>query len=564
MSDALPYQKRHWVVLAGVALVFAVLVVRTAYLMVVEKGFLQRQGDARMVRVEPIMAMRGVIRDRNGTPLAVSTPVTSLWINPREALAAGIQLATLAEAAGVPLASLQRRVRAQADKQFLYVRRHLSPARAQAVLDLDLPGVYAQAEYRRFYPEADAMAHVLGYTNSDDVGQAGIEWIHESKLAGEPGAQRVIQDRRGRHLAHVSLIRPARQGQDVTLSLDARVQYAAYRELARGVREHNAVAGALVSLDVRTGEVLAMVNLPAFNPNNRSTWQPVELRNRAVTDMFEPGSTMKLFTVLAALESGRYTAQSLLNTNPGTYRVINKTIRDHDNYGVIDLTTLLAKSSNVASAQIAGSLPRETLPHLFRRLGFGAKTDSGFPGESTGLMQPPERWNPVEVATMSYGYGITVTTLQLAQAYATVASGGIHRPVRFTRAEGPVPGERVVDEAIAKRLVQMLEASVSREGTALRAAVPGYRVGGKTGTAHKASGGRYARDQYLSTFAGVAPITDPRVVTVVVIDNPRQGGYYGGMAAAPVFARVMGEALRLMNIEPDRSTERLAVAGYAP
>ncbi|MDP1775294.1 MAG: penicillin-binding protein 2, partial [Moraxellaceae bacterium] len=341
----------------------------------------------------------------------------------------------------------------------------------------------------------------------------GLELALNDTLAGQPGSKRVVKDRLGNRVKDVALLKAARPGQDVHLSIDARVQYAAFRELARGVSEHNASAGVLVSLDVETGEVLAMVNMPAYNPNNRSTLTNSALRNRAVTDMFEPGSTVKTFTVIAALESGKYTSRSLFDTNPGNMRVVNKTIRDHNNYGMMDLATLLSKSSNVASAQIAMALPRNTLPLLHYRLGFGARTNSGFPGESAGILQPPERWNPVEVATMSYGYGMTVTALQMAQAYAIVASGGIRRPVSFLKVEGPIAGERVVDESIARSLIPMLESVISKEGTAMRAAVPGYRVAGKTGTAHKASGGSYARDQYMSTFVGLAPVSAPKVVT---------------------------------------------------
>ncbi len=557
-KPSLPYQGRHWVVMICIVGVFAVLAARAGYLMVIDQEFLQRQGDARILRTEPIMAMRGVIRDRNGTPLAVSTPVTTLWMNPREALAANVDLDALAKHIAMSPAALKKRVRNNQTKQFIYLQRHMSPAKAAEVLAKRFPGVYDLQEYRRFYPEADATAHIIGFTDLEDNGREGLELALNDVLAGQPGSKRVVKDRLGNRVKDVALLKAARPGQDVHLSIDARVQYAAFRELARGVTEHNASAGVLVSLDVETGEVLAMVNMPAYNPNNRSTLTNNALRNRAVTDMFEPGSTVKTFTVIAALESGKYTSRSLFDTNPGNIRVVNKTIRDHSNYGMMDLATLLSKSSNVASAQIAMALPRNTLPLLHYRLGFGARTNSGFPGESAGILQPPERWNPVEVATMSYGYGMTVTALQMAQAYAIVASGGIRRPVSFLKVDGPVEGERVVDESIARSLIPMLESVISKEGTAMRAAVPGYRVAGKTGTAHKASGGSYARDQYMSTFVGLAPVSAPKVVTVVVIDNPRAGGYYGGVAAAPVFSRVMSETLRLMNIDPDRSAERMA------
>lgn len=557
-AGKLRYQGRHHVVTVVLGLLFGGLALRAGYLTVVDSDFLRQQGNARMLRTEPIIAMRGMIRDRNGVPLAVSTPVTSLWMNPRQALAAGIDLDALARAAEVDPVVLRQRVQRNARKGFLYIKRHLSPAAAELVLARDFPGVSGMTEYRRFYPEGEATAHLVGFTDLDDQGKEGLELEFNDQLAGEAGVKRTVKDLKGHRVQDVALIKAARPGHDVVLSFDTRVQYAAYRELARGVAEHSASAGALVSLDVETGEVLAMANLPSYNPNNRSNLTPNALRNRAVTDMFEPGSTMKPFTVAAALESGKYSARSHFNTHPGTYRVLNKLIKDHENYGVIDLATLLTKSSNVASAQIAMSLPRETLPELHRRLGFGASTGSGFPGESAGRLQPPERWNPVEVATMSYGYGITVTALQLARAYAAIASGGIERPVSFRKVEGAVEGRRVLDAAIANSLIPMMETVVTQEGTALRASVPGYRIAGKTGTAHKAQAGGYASDQYMSLFVGMAPASRPRIVTAVIIDNPRKGGYYGGLAAAPVFSRAMSDALRLMNVEPDRSAERLA------
>lgn len=562
--SALRYAGRHYMVCGILAFLFAGLAVRAGYLTVVDSEFLRAQGDARMMRTEPIMAMRGMLRDRNGTPLAVSTPVMTIWMNPRQALAAGTDIGQLARALKLPAGQLAARVQRAHKKGFIYIKRHLSPSDAEAVLALDLPGVYGLTEYRRFYPEGESTAHLLGFTDLDDKGKEGLELAFQDRLAGTPGAKRVVKDLKGHRVQDVALLKAAHPGHDVVLSFDSRVQYAAYRELARGVAEHEAAAGVLVSLDVETGEVLAMANLPSYNPNNRSRLTPNALRNRAVTDMFEPGSTMKPFTVAAALESGKYTTRSLFNTNPGTYKVLNKLIRDHENYGVIDLSTLLTKSSNVASAQIAMALPRETLPHLHRRLGFGSRTGSGFPGESAGRMQPSSRWNPVELSTMSYGYGITVTALQLAQAYATIASGGIQRPISFTRVDAPVPGHRILDEKIARSLIPMMETVVTQEGTALRAVVPGYRVAGKTGTAHKAQSGGYARDQYMSLFVGIAPASRPKVVTAVVIDNPRKGGYYGGLAAAPVFSRTMSDTLRLMNVEPDRSAERLAEQHLLP
>lgn len=560
----LTFAWRHVTVLVIMTLCFGGLATRAVYLHVIDQEFLRRQGDARMLREEPIAAHRGILKDRNGLPLAVSTPVVSIWVNPKEALAAKLDVRALAAALDLEASGVARRINASSKREFLYVKRHLSPEAAEAVLASEFPGVYGMTEYRRFYPEGEVTSHLLGFTNLDDTGQEGLELALDEKLRGVPGLKKVLRDQKGRKVKDVALIRPARPGQDVYLSFDARTQYLAYRELATAIEQHGAKAGTAVALDVETGEVLAMVNQPSFNPNNRTRLKPEELRNRAVTDMFEPGSTMKPFTVAVALESGKYSTRSLFNTNPGSYRIYNKLITDHHNYGVIDLGTIITKSSNVGTTQIALSLPPETLPTFFGRFGFGKTTGSGFPGESAGRLQPPERWRPVEIATMSYGYGLTTTALQLAHGYATLASGGIARPVSFTRVDGPVKGERVIAGDIAKKLIPMMESVVTQDGTAMKAAVPGYRIAGKTGTAHKAVGGSYAADEYMSTFVGMAPASRPKVVLAVVVDSPSNGQYFGGLVAAPVFSRIMAETLRMMNIEPDRSAEHLAQQGHLP
>lgn len=566
MSSAkgLTFAGRHAVVVVIMAICFGGLATRAVYLHVIDQEFLQRQGDARMLREEPIAAHRGILKDRNGLPLAVSTPVVSIWVNPKEAIAQRLDVRALAVALDLEPTAVARRIKENGRREFLYVKRHLSPEAAEAVLANELPGVYGMTEYRRFYPEGEVASHIIGFTNLDDAGQEGLELALEEKLRGVPGKKRVLRDQKGRKVKDVALIRAARPGQDVYLSFDARTQYLAYRELATAIAQHGAKAGTAVALDVETGEVLAMVNQPSFNPNNRTRLKPDELRNRAVTDMFEPGSTMKPFTVAVAMESGKYSPRSLFNTNPGTYRVHNKLVSDHQNYGVIDLGTIITKSSNVGTTQIALSLPRETLPTFLGRFGFGKNTGSGFPGESAGRLQPPERWRPVEIATMSYGYGLTTTALQLAHGYATLASGGIARPVSFTKVDGPVKGVRIIEQSVVDKLIPMMESVVTQDGTALKAAVPGYRIAGKTGTAHKAVGGTYAADEYMSTFVGMAPASRPKVVLAVVIDSPSNGQYYGGLVAAPVFSRIMAETLRLMNIEPDRSAEHLAQQGRLP
>jgi cell division protein FtsI (penicillin-binding protein 3) len=567
------YKERYWVLQVVVVLVFIGLAARAFYLQIIDKDFLRKQGDARMVRSEVINAHRGMIMDRNGIPLAVSTPVTSIWINPKEVFELAhppraenpkkqkqpvfVDYNAIASAIGMEPNELRKKVEANPKKEFMYLKRHLAPDVAKVILEREFPAVYGINEYHRYYPQGEATAHVIGFTDLDDKGREGVELAFDKSLTGISGLQRVIKDRKGRKVKDVMQLRPAKAGQDIYLSFDARVQYIAHRELAKAVQEHEAEAAYLVAIDVKTGEILAMVNQPAYNPNNRSKLVPDQLRNRSITDMFEPGSTMKVFTVMAALESGKYTTSSLFNTNPGRFQVYNKTVTDHNNYGIINLETLIVKSSNVASAQIAGSLPKETLPMIHRRFGFGSVTESGFPGESRGILQPPQRWNPVEVATMSYGYGVSVTALQLARAYAAIANHGVSHPISLTKLTQAPQSTPLISEKIVQQLLPMMESVVSLDGTAIKAAIPGYRVAGKTGTAHKAKAGGYAKDEYMSLFAGLAPASDPRVAMVVVMDGAKKGGYYGGTVSAPVFSRVMAETLRLMNIPLDKSLDAL-------
>lgn len=564
-KKVLPIQEnnRHKVVLLLVAVGFSLLALRAVYLHTINQAFLQKQGDARMLRVESIPAHRGILRDRNGIPLAVSTPVVSIWVNPKEVLAEHTSVFDLAKALSLNSVWLREKINNNKNKEFVFIKRHLSPDAADKILKANFAGVYGTPEYRRFYPEGEVTSHLLGFTNLDDKGSEGLELAFDDKLKGVPGAKRVLRDLKGAKVKDVALIRPPQPGQDIYLSFDTRIQYLAYRELADAVLKNNAVAGMAVALSVDTGEVLAMVNMPAYNPNNKTDLQPDHMRNRAVTDTFEPGSTMKPFTVAAGLLVGKYTTESKFNTNPGSLQVRDKKITDHENLGVIDLGTIITKSSNVGAAKIALSLERTQLPAFFTQMGFGQSTQSKFPGESSGRMHPPSQWNPVEIATMSYGYGITVTALQLAHAYATLASGGVDRPVSFVKVDGDVVGKRVLDAKIAQALMPMMESVVTEDGTALRAAVPGYRVAGKTGTAHKASKGGYS-DQYMSTFVGLAPASHPKIVLVVVIDSPSNGQYYGGVISAPVFSRIMSETLRLMNVEPDKSTEHLASQNPEP
>lgn len=538
-------------VLVGLSLAALALVARAAYLQVGDSDFLRGQGDARNLRIEPLAATRGLILDRNGQPLAVSTPVVSIWANPAQALTARERWKAVAKAAGMSHEELKDRVLRDQGKEFVYIRRHLAPEVAEKILALNVPGFHGTTEYRRYYPAGEVAAHVVGFTNIDDVGQEGMELAHESLLGARAGRRKVVKDLKGRVIEDVEIIEDARPGRDLTLSIDLRIQYLAYRALASTVAQYRAEGGMVVVLDVETGEVLAMVNLPAFNPNNRARVRSTALRNRAITDVFEPGSTMKTFTVAAGLESGKYRPGTLIETSPGTLRVGSKVISDHQNYGTIDVTTVLTKSSNVGSTKIALSLSPDELVSTFSRVGFGQSTNSGFPGESSGSLARRTSWRPIELATLSYGYGLSVTALQLAQSYAVLASGGVARPVTLLKRESAVKGERVFGAGVSRALVDMLMTVSSDAGTATRARINGYTVAGKTGTVHKLSGAGYAENEYLSVFAGMAPGSNPRVVTVVVVDQPTSGGYFGGLVAAPVFSAVTAGALRTLNVSPD-------------
>jgi len=528
-----------------------VLAARAVDLQLMSHGFLAGQGDARYSRVAEISAHRGTITDRYGEPLAVSTPVDSVWVNPQELSQSADQLPRLARALKREPQSLARRVTSNLDREFLYLARHLQPEQAARIRALGIPGVYLLREYRRYYPAGEVTGHILGFTSVDDSGQEGLELAYDHWLAGEDGAKRVIQDRYGRIVENVESIRAARPGKDLVLSVDLRIQYLAYRELKRALMQHRARSGSLVVLDVVTGEVLAIVNQPAFNPNDREQLAAGRYRNRAVTDIFEPGSSIKPFVVAAALASGRFHERSVIDTAPGFVKVGIKVIEDKHNLGAIDLATVLAKSSNVAMAKVALALdPQQTWTTL-NDLGFGQVTTSGYPGESAGLLSHYTHWRPIGIATLSYGYGMSVTPLQLAHAYATLGAGGIQRPVTFLRADGEIEGERVLDERVSRELIHLLESVITPEGTGVRASLTGYRVAGKTGTAWKSTAGGYSTDKYLAVFAGVVPASAPRLAAAVIIDEPSGTQYYGGDVAAPVFAAVMAGALRLMAIAPD-------------
>jgi cell division protein FtsI (penicillin-binding protein 3) len=525
---------------------------RGVNLQLVDHGFLARQGDARFSRVLQIAAHRGTITDRYGEPLAVSTPVDSVWVNPGELALATDQIPRLASALQLDRQELARHITSNLDREFLYLARHRQPAEAAQIKALGIPGVYTSREYRRYYPAGEVTGHLLGFTNVDDAGQEGLELAFDHWLAGEDGAKRVIQDRYGRIVQNVESIRPARPGRDLVLSVDLRIQYLAYRELKAAIRDRHARAGSVVVLDVANGEVLAMVNQPAYNPNDREQIDAATYRNRAATDIFEPGSSVKPFFVAAGLASGKYDNHSIIDTSPGFFKVGVKIFEDEHNLGAIDIATVLAKSSNVGMAHIALTLPPQQIWTTLTRLGFGQVTTSGYPGESAGLLPAYAQWRPIGIVTMSHGYGLSVTPLQLAHAYATIGAFGAARPVSFLRVEGRLPGERALDGPVCRELVGMLESVVAAEGTGKLAAIPGYRVAGKTGTAWKATAGGYSTDRYMAVFGGVAPASEPRLAAVVVIDEPGAGEHMGGQVAAPVFSRIVGGALRLLAVAPDQ------------
>ncbi len=546
---------RYFMVLLVLALLCVALAARAVDLQVLHKDFLQLQGDARHLRTTAIPTHRGMIQDRTGEPLAISTPVESLWAHPGNLLDSGADLGELAEALGLDRNALQQRLESRREREFVYLRRQASPAQAERVMALALPGVAVQREYRRFYPSGETVGHLLGFTDIDDRGLEGMEFAYESWLRGTPGSKRVLRDRLGRTIADVEQLREPRPGRDLKLSIDRRLQFLAYRELKSAVQNNSARGGSLVLMDTRTGEVLAMVNQPAFNPNNRRQLSGGVHRNRAVVDAWEPGSTIKPFTVAAALEAGIADADTILNTHPGTMRVGRHTVTDVRDFGRIDLTTLISKSSNVGAAKLALELPEESLWNLLGGLGFGRTTGSGYPGESAGTLAAAAPRSSVDRATLSFGYGMSATPLQLAQAYAAIANGGELRPVSFVKLDEEVRGTRVMRPETADALLAMMEAAVEPGGTATRAAVDGYRLAGKTGTVRKSIAGGYSSDHYVSWFAGVGPVSDPRLAMVVMLDEPGGEAYYGGQIAAPVFGQVMAGAMRLMNLTPDARRE---------
>jgi cell division protein FtsI (penicillin-binding protein 3) len=541
---------RARLVLIALGAGFAVLVGRAVYLQAVRTDFLQEKGDARYSRVLEIPATRGRILDRNGEALAVSTPVKSVWAIPADVEAAGPERRKLAALLGVSKNDLDKRL-SDTGKDFVYLKRQVSPEIAAAVQTLGLKGIHEHPEYRRYYPGGEVTAHVIGFTGVDDTGQEGIELAHQATLGGKPGSRRVIRDRLGRIVEDVESIRSAQDGTDLTLSIDSKIQSLAYGALKSAVERNRAKAGAVIVLDVHSGEVLALANVPSFNPNNRARLTGAQLRNRVITDLFEPGSTLKPFTVALALETGKVSPSTVVHTAPGRMTLAKYTIRDVHPAPAMTVSQVLARSSNVGSAKLALALPKEAMWDLFRRVGFGAAPELGFPGAAAGKLRHYKTWRPVEQATLGYGMGMSLSLAQLARAYTVFARDGELVPLTLVKTGALVGGEKVLSTEAARAVRAMLELAVQPGATGPRARVMGWRVAGKTGTAHKQENGAYAPDKYLSSFAGFAPASAPRLVVAVMIDEPSAGQHYGGAVAAPVFAQVMQGALRLLAVPYD-------------
>jgi cell division protein FtsI (penicillin-binding protein 3) len=545
--------------LFGLLLVwFVALAARALYLQGLNNDFLQQKGESRYSRVIDLHPTRGRIVDRHNEPLAISTPVESVAASPADVEITPEQMKRLARLLGTDASELRKKL-SDPKREFVYLKRQLPPEEAARVVALGIPGVFLQREYRRYYPAGDVTAHLIGFTDVDGRGQEALELAFESRLAGQPGSRRVIKDRLGQIVEDVESIRAPQEGQMLRLSIDTRIQYLAYRELKAAVSAHRARAGGIVVLDVATGEVLAMVNLPSYNPNNRGKFDPRRTRNRAVTDLFEPGSTLKPFTAAAALAAGTISADTVIETAPGQLAIGKRVIRDAHPQGALTVAQVIQKSSNIGAAKMALGLKPETLWSLFNQVGFGAPPRSGFPGEVSGRLRAAASWRPIEQATMSYGHGISVSLLQLARAYLIFATDGGLKPATLVRREAPAETVQVIPPQVAYAVRHMLEMAAQSGGTAPRAQVTGYRVAGKTGTAHKLEGKSYSPDKYVSSFVGFAPVSNPRLIVAVMIDEPSAGQYYGGTVAAPVFSQVVSGALRLLAVAPDAPVDNVVL-----
>lgn len=575
---------RFYLMWGVVLLCFVVLVARAFYVQVVNKDFLQNKANAKILRTEKLKAMRGVISDRNGVPLAISTPIMKVVIDPQHYFETketfdkitaelkknpssyklksqlpkeNLNLDDLADAVGIDRAELKKRVEAKRRSRYVVLKKEVPPPQADLLVQRNFAGVYAEKSYKRYYPQPQPNAQIIGLTNTEGTGIEGLEMQVNKRLAGVDGEQKIARDKHGNRVKIPEVIKEVQPGENITLSIDSRLQYIMYRELTAVGVANNARSATAIAVDVKTGEILAMTSWPSYNPNDKNGLANKDaMRNRGAVDSFEPGSTMKPLTIAMALESGKFTTNSVINTSPGSMRVGNHTIRDTHNYGALTLGGIIQKSSNVGVSKIALSLPYPTLPTFYKRLGFGQRSAVKFPGESPGLILPPSKWNVSEVATMSYGYGLNATVLQLADAYAMLANKGLKMPLSLYKLDKQPKGEQMIDPKIADQVLLMMEGATLPGGTATRAAIPGYRVAGKTGTAHKLRPDRkgYSTTEYRALFAGVAPVSDPRLAMVMVVENPK-GAYFGGTVSAPVFAKVMQESLRLLNVPLDKPLE---------
>jgi cell division protein FtsI (penicillin-binding protein 3) len=558
-SKAMPYRWR--IKLLQLLFISAGLVIcfRIVDLQVMNRTFLQGEGNKRSIRHESLPAHRGVVFDRNGKILAVSAPVATVWADPQDLIKEPGRWDELAYALQVNKSQVASRVKQNASKEFMYLKRQMTPEQGNRIKALKIPGVHVLNEQRRYYPMGEVTAHLVGITGIDDKGQEGLELGYDHWLTGTEGTQRLLKDRRGRLAREAELVKSAEPGNELMLSIDSRLQYMAYRELKKAVEKNKASAGSLVMIDVQTGEVLAMVNQPSYNPNNRKGLEAYRMRNRVMTDIVEPGSTLKPFTVAAALESGKYDRYTEVKTGVGYMRVGRNAVRDVRGYGTIDVETVLKKSSNIGVSKMALDIGADTLVDMLRRIGFGQSPGTGFPGERAGYLPYKDRWSDIEIATLSFGYGLTVTPLQLAQAYSVLGAGGILRPISLIKRDVAPDGIRVMDEKVADDVLSMLGKVVGKGGTGWRGAVKSYNVAGKTGTVKKVGGSGYSDDRYIGLFAGVAPVENPRIATVVIIDDPAGDQYYGGVIAGPVFSKVNGQALRMLGVRPKE--EKVLTAG---
>lgn len=532
--------------------ILTALILRMIDLTVLHRQFLKGQGDARSLRVQTILAYRGMITDRNGTPLAVSTPVRSVWVNPKEFAANNQQLIALAKLLGLTVKTLNKQIKAASAREFLFLKRQIPPGLAKKIDELKITGLNFQQEFKRYYPEGDSSAQLLGFTNVDDVGIEGLELAYQDWLMGLPGKRRVVKDRTGRVIEELGVIKEPRPGHDLVLSIDRRIQYLAYHELQQTLQKFSAKSGSVVVLDAKTGEILAAANAPSFNPNARGRYTRDSYRNKAITDTFEPGSVIKPFSIASALSSGVVKPQTIIDTRPSWMSVHGHLIRDDHSYGVLDVTGVLQRSSNVGVTKMILLSPPSQLIGVLQRSGFGQRTESGYPGESDGSIVNVKDANPFVLATLGFGYGMSVTALQLAKGYLIFANRGSLLPVSLIHSNTEEKGIRVIDEKTAMQVLTMLEA-VLDEGTGKQARIPGFRVAGKTGTARIAGKNGYEEKRHTASFVGIAPVSAPRLVVAVVIHEPTRNGYYAAAVAAPLFAKVMSGSLRILDISPDKT-----------